>query len=71
MIMKNHTSAPVRKEKLSPMTKARREASRNELMEKGGMPNRVESFRKVNRIARVLYLGLLNPSEMDRERYRI
>ena len=68
MIMKNHASAPVRKEKLSPMTKARREASRNEFMEKGGMPNRVKSFREVNRIVKVLYLGLLNPSEMDRER---
>ena len=45
VILKNHASPPIRKERLSPTSKARREASRNEFMEKGGMPNRVKSFR--------------------------
>ena len=44
MILINHTSAPIRKERLSQTSKARREASRNEFMEKGGMPDRVKSF---------------------------
>ena len=45
MILKNHTSAPLGKERMSPTSKARREASRNEFVEKGGMPDRVKSFR--------------------------
>ena len=48
VISKNHTSAPIRKERLSPTSKARREASRNELVEKGGMPDRVKSFREID-----------------------
>ena len=48
MILKNHTSAPIRKERLSPTSKARREASQNEFMEKGRMPDRVESFKEIN-----------------------
>ena len=48
MILKNHTSAPIRKESLSPTSKARRKASKNEFMVKGGMPDRVESFREIN-----------------------
>ena len=44
VILKNHASAPVRKERLSPTSKARREASRNEFKGKGGMPDRVESL---------------------------
>ena len=44
VILINHASAPIRKERLSPTTKARTEASRNQFMEKGGMPDRVESF---------------------------
>ena len=43
MILKNHASAPVRKKRLSP----RREASQNMFVEKGGMPDRVESFREI------------------------
>ena len=39
VILKDHTSAPVTKERLSPTSKAWREASRNEFMEKGGMPD--------------------------------
>ena len=48
MILKNHRSAPIRKEKLSPTSKARREASRNEFVEKGRMPDRVKSFREID-----------------------
>ena len=48
MILINHASAPIRKEKLIPTSKARREASRNEFVEKGGMPDRVESSRKID-----------------------
>ena len=48
VILINHRSAPIRKERLSPTSKARREASRNEFMEKGGMPDRVERFREIN-----------------------
>ena len=39
---------PIRKERLSPTSKARREASRNGFMEKGGMPDRVKSFREID-----------------------
>ena len=48
MILKNHTSAPIRKERLSPTSKARREASRNKFVEKDGMPDRVESFGEID-----------------------
>ena len=48
MILKNHTSAPIRKKRLSPTSKARREASRNKFFEKDGMPDRVKSFRKID-----------------------
>ena len=48
MILENPASAPIRKERLSPTSKARREASRNEFMEKGGMPDRVKSFREID-----------------------
>ena len=36
-------------ERLIPMSKARRQANRNKLVEKGGMPGRIESFREVDR----------------------
>ena len=48
VISVNHISAPVRKEKLSPTSKATREASRNQFVEKGGMPDRVKSFREID-----------------------
>ena len=48
MILINHTSAPIRKERLSPTSKARREASQNEFVEKGMMPDRVKSFREID-----------------------
>ena len=48
VILKDHTSAPIRKERLSPTSKARTEASRNQFMKKSGMPDRVESFTEIN-----------------------
>ena len=48
MIWMNHASSPMTKERLSPTSKVRREASRNELVEKGGMPDRVKSPREIN-----------------------
>ena len=48
MILINHKSAPIRKERLSPTNKARRKASRNEFVEKSGMPDRVKSFREID-----------------------
>ena len=48
MILKNHTSAPIRKERLSSTRKARREVSRNKFMEKSGMPDGVKTFREID-----------------------
>ena len=48
MILINHASAAIRKERLSPTSKARREASRNEFVEKGRMPDRVKSFGEID-----------------------
>ena len=44
VILINQASGPFRKERLSPTSKARREASRNEFVEKSEVPDRVESF---------------------------
>ena len=48
VILINHASAPIRKDRLSPTGKAERETSRNEFMEKGWVPDRVENFREIN-----------------------
>ena len=48
VILINDTSASIRKERLSPTSKARREAGRNEFMEKGRMPDRIKSFGEIN-----------------------
>ena len=48
VILINHASAPIRKERLSLTIKARREASQNEFVEKGGMPDRVKSVREID-----------------------
>ena len=48
MILKNHAIALIRKERLSARSKTRRKASRNEFMEKGGMKDRVKSFREID-----------------------
>ena len=44
----NHTSAPIRKERLSPTSKARTEASRNQFVEKGRMTDTVKSFIEID-----------------------
>ena len=43
-----HASTSIRKERLSSTSKARREASQNEFMEKGRVSDRVESFGEIN-----------------------
>ena len=48
VILKDHRSAPIRKERLSPSSKASREASQNEFVEKGRMPDRVKSFGEID-----------------------
>ena len=48
VILLNHTSAPLRRERLSPTSKARMEASRNQFVEKSRMPDRVDSFREID-----------------------
>ena len=49
MILKTHASTPIRKERLSPMSKAMREASRNKFVENGRVSDRAESFRGIDR----------------------
>ena len=48
MILVDHRSAPIRKERLSPTSKPRKEASRNKFVEKSRMPDRVKSFREID-----------------------
>ena len=48
VILINHRSAPVRKERWSPTSKARREPNQNEFVEKGGMPDIVKRFGEIN-----------------------
>ena len=48
MILLNHASAPIRKERWYSTSKAKREASRNEFVEKGSMPDRVKSFEEID-----------------------
>ena len=48
VILIDHTNALVRKKRLSPTSKARREASQNEFVEKIGIPDRVKSFREID-----------------------
>ena len=48
VILIKHASAPITKERLSPSSKARREASRNNFVGKGRMPDRVKSFREID-----------------------
>ena len=48
MILIDHRSAPIRKERLSPPCKARMEASRNQFVEKNRMPDRVKSFGEID-----------------------
>ena len=48
VILKNHASAPFRKERLSLTSKARRKASRNKFVEKSRMPDIVENFEELD-----------------------
>ena len=48
MILKNYVRTPIRKKRLSPTSKARRETSQNKFVEKGRIPDRVESFGEVD-----------------------
>ena len=48
VILINHASAPIRKEEFSRTSKARREASRNKLVKKGGVPDIIKSFVEVD-----------------------
>ena len=48
VILINHASALIKIERLSPTSKARREASQNEFMNMGGMPDRVKSIKEIN-----------------------
>ena len=47
VILKSRASAPVRKKKSSPLNKPKRKASRNKLVEKSEVPNRVKSLGKI------------------------
>ena len=72
VILINHASAPIRKERLSPTSKTRRQASRNKFVEKGGEPDRVESFVDVegskNRPrARLGFVKLIQNELRDKE----
>ena len=58
MILKNHASAPIRKERLSPTSKASRGASRNEFVEKSEVPDRVNSSKNRPRARH----GFINPA---------
>ena len=49
VFLKNHACGPIRKERLNPMSKARREASQNKFVKMGGMPHSVKNFREINR----------------------
>ena len=48
VILINHASALIKKERSCPTSRARREANRNKFVYKGGMPDRVESFREID-----------------------
>ena len=53
VILINHTSAPIKKERLSPASKARREASRNEFVKKSRKPDSQKALEKL-RVARII-----------------
>ena len=48
VILINHASSFIRKERLSPTSKARRQASRRKFVEKGELPDRAKSFGEIN-----------------------
>ena len=63
----NHTSVPIRKERLSPMSKVRRGPTKMSSWKRTGCQTESKAFEKsiVKRIVQDLGLGLLNPSQMD------
>ena len=68
VISKNHTNAPSRKKRLSPLIKAKTEASKISLWKKNGMPDRVKSLKTKFLMAKIVRepgLGLSNPLEMN------
>ena len=67
VILINHTSEPIRNGRLSPTSKAKREASRNKLWKRAGCQTESTAFEKsiLVKIVRQPSLGLLNPSEMN------
>ena len=67
MVLINHASSPIIQERSSPTSKARREASRNECVEKGRVPDRVKSVGEINsgEDRPRAGLGMLNPSKMN------
>ena len=67
VILINHTSAPIRKERLSPTSKTRRGPAEMSLWKRAGCQTESKALEKsiVERIVREPGLGLLNPSEMD------
>ena len=48
MILINYASAPIRKQRLNPTRKARKDASRNKFVEKGEVQDKVESLEEVD-----------------------
>ena len=67
MILINHASAPVKKEKLSPTSKARRGPAEISVWKRAGCQTESKALEKstVVSIVRELGLGLLNPFEMN------
>ena len=67
VILKYHTSAPIRKKRLSPTSKARRNTIRNKFMKTSGRPDRVEYLGEVDcsKSRPRTPLSLLNPFEME------
>ena len=67
VILKNQASTLIIKERSSPTSKARTEASRNEFVEKVRVPERIESFREVysSENRRIVRPGFVNPSEIN------
>ena len=61
VILKNHASVPIRKERLCPTSKARREATQNDLWKRVGCQTESKALEKsiIARITRELGLGLL------------
>ena len=66
VILIDHRSAPIRKERLSPTSKARRPAEMS-VWKRAGCKTESKASEKsiVERIVREPAQGLLNPSEMD------